>query len=93
MKFPKFSLFTGYQFPYWSTLPVIAMPIFLDLDIFKFLIFRLSIFSNLLFFLSKRNHFDHLETIDEWQDIYTNYKTVITDFVNANQELIESESE
>ena len=50
-------------------------------------------FSNLLFFLSKRNHFDHLETIDEWQDIYTNYKTVITDFVNANQELIESESE
>ena len=50
-------------------------------------------FSNLLFFLSKRNHFDHLETITEWQDIYTNYKTVITDFVNANQELIESEGE
>jgi hypothetical protein len=50
-------------------------------------------FSNLLFFLSKRNHFDHLETIEEWQDVYTNYKTVITDFVNANQELIESEGE
>ena len=50
-------------------------------------------FSNLLFFLSKRNHFEHLENITEWQDIYTNYKTVITDFVNANQELIESESE
>ena len=50
-------------------------------------------FSNLLFFLSKRNHFDHLENITEWQDVYTNYKTVITDFVNANQELIESESE
>ena len=50
-------------------------------------------FSNLLFFLSKRNHFDHLETIDEWQDVYTNYKTVVTDFVNANQELIESEGE
>tara|TARA_E500000305_G_scaffold108881_1_gene112263 strand:- start:3985 stop:5319 length:1335 start_codon:yes stop_codon:yes gene_type:complete len=50
-------------------------------------------FSNLLFFLSKRNHFDHLETLDEWQDVYTNYKTVITDFVNANQELIESEGE
>jgi len=50
-------------------------------------------FSNLLFFLSKRNHFDHLETITEWQDVYTNYKTVVTDFVNANQELIESEGE
>ena len=50
-------------------------------------------FSNLLFFLSKRNHFDHLETLDEWQDVYTNYKTVIEDFVNANQELIESEGE
>ena len=50
-------------------------------------------FSNLLFFLSKRNHFEHLETITEWQDVYTNYKTVITDFVNANQELIESEGE
>ena len=50
-------------------------------------------FSNLLFFLSKKNHFDHLETITEWQDIYTNYKTVIEDFVNANQELIERESE
>ena len=50
-------------------------------------------FSNLLFFLSKRNHFEHLENITEWQDVYTNYKTVITDFVNANQELIESESE
>ena len=50
-------------------------------------------FSNLLFFLSKRNHFDHLETIEEWQDVYTNYKTVVTDFVNANQELIESEGE
>ena len=50
-------------------------------------------FSNLLFFLSKRNHFDHLETLNEWQDVYTNYKTVIEDFVNANQELIESEGE
>lgn len=50
-------------------------------------------FSNLLFFLSSRNHFDHLETIEEWRDVYTNYKTVVTDFVNANQELIESEGE
>ena len=50
-------------------------------------------FENLFFFLDDRKHFDHLENIEEWNYVYTNFKTLITDFRNNNQEQIELESE
>lgn len=50
-------------------------------------------FENLFFFLDDRKHFDHLENIEEWNYVYTNFKTLITDFRNNNQEEIELESE
>mgnify|MGYP003134396920 CR=1 FL=1 len=50
-------------------------------------------FENLFFFLDDREHFDHLENIEEWKYVYTNFKTLITDFRNNNQEQIELESE
>ena len=50
-------------------------------------------FENLFFFLDDRKHFDHLENIEEWNFVYTNFKTLITDFRNNNQEEIELESE
>ena len=50
-------------------------------------------FSNLFLFLDDKKHFDHLENIQEWQTVYTTFKTVIHDFRNNNQELIQQESE
>jgi len=50
-------------------------------------------FENLFFFIDDRKHFDHLQHIEVWNDVYTNYKTLITDFRNNNQEQIELESE
>ena len=50
-------------------------------------------FENLFFFLDDRKHFDHLENIEEWNYVYTNFKTLITDFRNNNQEQIELERE
>ena len=50
-------------------------------------------FSNLFLFLDDKKHFDHLENIQEWETVYTTFKTVIHDFRNNNQELIQQESE
>ena len=50
-------------------------------------------FSNLFLFLDDKKHFDHLENIQEWETVYTDFKTVIHDFRNNNQELIQQESE
>ena len=61
---------------------------------FDWLLKNISIkFENLFFFLDDRKHFDHLENIEEWKYVYTNFKTLITDFRNNNQEEIELESE
>jgi len=50
-------------------------------------------YSNLLIFLDDKNYFDHLQHIEQWNDIYTNFKTVVHDFRINNEELIRQESE
>jgi len=50
-------------------------------------------YSNLLIFLDDKNYFDHLQHIEQWNDVYTNFKTVVHDFRINNQELIRQESE
>lgn len=50
-------------------------------------------FSNLFLFLDDKKHFEHLENIQEWETVYTNFKTIIHDFRINNEELIRQESE
>ena len=50
-------------------------------------------YSNLLIFLDDKNYFNHLQHIEQWNDIYTNFKTVVYDFRINNEELIRQESE